>query len=135
MNEGFRLRPRLPRTLRAHLAFWSAGLLFAVLVGFAAFVYIAMGRGLAASIDDSLVLNASQAMAALEVENGSFDLPESFLAGPQNAALRARPGSPPSHHRWAGCPGVRPIWQPAHISGDHRRGRPTPRNLRHHQRP
>lgn len=83
-------KPGFWRTLRFRFALWTAGLLFAVLAAFGAFVYFSMARGLSASIDDSLSLNASQVIAAVEVEHGKIDLPDNFEEGPDSADLRER---------------------------------------------
>jgi len=76
------------RTLRFRFAVWTAGLLLVVLAGFGAYVYLNMAQGLRASIDDTLQLSAAQAVAAIEVDNGRLDLPDSFIEQPENADLR-----------------------------------------------
>jgi heavy metal sensor kinase len=73
------------RTLRVRFAMWTAGLLLAVLAIFGALVYASMARGLAASLDDSLVLDASQAIAGIDIEEGALDFPEQFVETPRNA--------------------------------------------------
>jgi len=79
------------RTLRFRFAVWIAGLLFAMLAVFGLFVYLTLARGLSVATDDSLRLSASQAVAAVNSENGVIDfsdsLPESSSIG---AELRAR---------------------------------------------
>lgn len=65
-------------TLRARFAAWTAGLLFVSLVAFGGLVYASTSRGLLASVDDGLELNASQALTVIEVENGRMDLPQDF---------------------------------------------------------
>jgi heavy metal sensor kinase len=75
-------------TLRMRFAMWTAGLLLAVLAIFGVFVYSSMARGLAASVDDSLVLDASQAIAGIDLEKGKLDFPEQFVETPKNADSR-----------------------------------------------
>ena len=92
-TEGDRPRRRLAslwHTLRFRFALWTAGLLLAVLTIFGAVVYVSLAQGLSASLDDALRLNASQAAAAVEVENGRLDIPNSFIEGPENTDLRAQ---------------------------------------------
>jgi len=76
------------RTIRFRFALWTAGLLLVVLTGFSTFVYLNMAQSLKASIDDTLQLSAAQAVAAIEVDNGRLDLPDSFIEQPENADLR-----------------------------------------------
>lgn len=76
------------RTLRFRFALWTAGLLLVVLAGFSTFVYLSMAQGLRASIDDTLQLSAAQAIAAIEMDNGELDLPDSFIEQPENTNLR-----------------------------------------------
>ena len=68
-------------TLRVRLALWVAALLLVVLAAFGAFVYFSLAQGLAGALDDSLRLSASQALAAINTEDGqinfSDNLPES----------------------------------------------------------
>ena len=66
------------KTLRVRFALWVAGLLLAVFTAFGVFVYASLERELSASIDDSLRLSASQAMEAVNVENGQIDFSESI---------------------------------------------------------
>ena len=75
-------------TLRMRFAMWTAGLVLAVLAIFGVLVYFSMGRGLAASVDDSLVLDASQAIAGIDLEEGALDFPEQFVETPKNADVR-----------------------------------------------
>src|SRR5512136_1165724 len=75
-------------TLRLRFALWTTGLLLAVLVIFGGLVYASMARGLAASVDDSLVLDASQAIAGIDLEQGALDFPEQFVETPKNADVR-----------------------------------------------
>jgi heavy metal sensor kinase len=70
-------------TLRVRFALWVALLLLAALAGFGVFVYASLARGLLSAIDDSLRLNATQAMTVMDVENGQIDVGESF---PESAA-------------------------------------------------
>jgi signal transduction histidine kinase len=76
------------KTLRVRFALWIAGLFLTVLVVFGLLVYFGMAQGLGASIDSSLILNASQIGGAVDAENGELSLPESFAEEPENADLR-----------------------------------------------
>ena len=89
MGQAETLKTGFWRTLRFRFALWTAALLLGAMAVFGTAVYFNMARGLAASIDDSLSLNAAQAIAALEVENGRLELPEGFTEGPEHAELTA----------------------------------------------
>ena len=65
-------------TLRVRFALWVAALLLAALVIFGAFVYFSLAQGLATSLDDSLRLSASQAIAAVNIENGQINFSDSI---------------------------------------------------------
>ncbi len=71
------------RTLRFRFALWTATLLLIVLILFGAFVYFSLQQGLVSAMDDSLRFSASQAIAAVNIENGQINfsdsLPESSL--------------------------------------------------------
>ncbi len=69
-------------TLRLRFALWVSGLLLAIMAVYGTLVYVNLARGLAASIDDSLRLAASQAAETLSLEDGVAELP-SIL--PENA--------------------------------------------------
>jgi large subunit ribosomal protein L6 len=68
-------------TLRMHFALWVAALLLAVLALFGAFVYFNLAHGLASTLDDSLRLSASQAIAAVNIEDGQINFADSFPEG------------------------------------------------------
>jgi heavy metal sensor kinase len=72
------------RTLRWRFALWTTGMMLIVLILFGAFVYISMWQGLSTSIDDSIKFSTSQAIAAVNIENGQINfsdsLPESSTA-------------------------------------------------------
>jgi len=70
---------RLFKTLRARFALWTAGMLFIILLIFGVLVYGNMARGLLAAIDDTLTLNASQAVLGLNVENGNLSSLQGFV--------------------------------------------------------
>ncbi len=76
------------KTLRVRFALWTSGLVLAVLVIFGFYVYGSMIRGLSASIDNSLTINASQAAAGLNIDNGKLILSDSLTEDPENADLR-----------------------------------------------
>lgn len=82
------------KTLRVRFALWTASLMLIVLVLFGIFVYISMRQGLANSIDDSLKLSTSQAIAAVNNENGQINfsdiLPEGSAADLQERGLTIR---------------------------------------------
>jgi len=78
------------KTLRVRFGVWVAGLLLFVLVAFGALVYANLRQGLLASIDDSLHLGASQAIAAVNVENGQINFSDSVPEGSAAADLRER---------------------------------------------
>ena len=86
------------KTLRVRFALWTAGLMLIVLVIFGTFVYISLWQGLANSIDDSIKLSTSQAIAAVNIENGhinfSDSLPESSAAELRDRGLTIRILSP-----------------------------------------
>ena len=76
-------------TLRVRFAFWTAGLVLIVLVGFGIYVYGRMARGLFAALDNSLILNASQVIAGLDIENNKIALSDSFIERPETINLNA----------------------------------------------
>src|SRR3990170_6592654 len=78
------------KTLRAHFALWTAGLLFVILSAFGVLIFESMARGLSVALDDSLTLVASQFIAGLEIENGSLVSSENIALEPENIDLRAR---------------------------------------------
>ena len=75
-------------TLRARFALWTSGLLLAALTLFGAFVYFSMSRGLSASLNNSLTINASQVSAGLNIDNGKLILSDSLIEAPENADLQ-----------------------------------------------
>ncbi|MEJ2262925.1 MAG: ATP-binding protein [Anaerolineales bacterium] len=77
-------------TLRFRFAVWVAGLLLAVLAAFSGFVYISMRYSLLKAVDDSLRLNASQAMATSNIENGQFRFSDSIPEGSLEEDLESR---------------------------------------------
>lgn len=78
-----------PRTLRVRFALWVAGLLLVVLAIFSVFVYVSLARGLAVSIDDSLVISSAQAVGAINVENGGVSFADA-IPGTTAEQLRER---------------------------------------------
>lgn len=78
-------------TLRARFALWVAALILAALAAFGVFVYFTLARGLAGSLDDSLRLAASQAIAAVSIEDGQINFSDSIPgSGSVAEELRAR---------------------------------------------
>lgn len=80
----------LGRTLRFRFAVWVAGWLLATLAVFGGFVYWRVARGLTQTVDDSLRLSASQAMAAINIENGQLELDDLMPEGADAATLNER---------------------------------------------
>ena len=78
------------KTLQVRFALWISGLLLLILGFFGTYVYAGMARGLSATIDNSLILNASQVAAGLNVDNGKLILSDSLMEAPENADLRGR---------------------------------------------
>ncbi len=79
------------RTIRVRFALWTSGLLLLVLAAFGVFVYLSLAQGLSASIDDSLRLSASQAISAVNIENGQINFTDSIvISGTGAAGLPAR---------------------------------------------
>lgn len=76
------------KTLRVRFALWTAGLLLIALMLFGLFVYINMSRSLAASLDDTLQLTATQLAAEVEVRNGQLVSVENFVDATQVTQLR-----------------------------------------------
>lgn len=85
-----RVNWKLGRTLRFRFAVWVAGWLLVTLAVFGAFVYWRVARGLTQTVDDSLRLSASQALAAISIENGQLDLEDLMPEGADAAALNQR---------------------------------------------
>lgn len=75
------------KTLRVRFALWTASLMLVVLVLFGTFVYFNMRQGLANSIDESLSLSTSQAIAAVNIENGQINFSDSL---PENSTTNLR---------------------------------------------
>jgi signal transduction histidine kinase len=82
------------KTLRFRFALWVIGLLVIVLIAFGAFMYVSLAQGLFSSIDDSLQLSATQAIAAVNIENGAINfsdsIPEETTANLQARGLTIR---------------------------------------------
>ncbi len=78
------------KTLRVRFALWVALLVLGALVAFGAFVYFSLARDLALAIDDSLRLSATQAIAAINYENGQINFADSLPDNSAVADLRAR---------------------------------------------
>ena len=77
-------------TLRLRMTLWVAALLLVVLAGFGAFVYGSLRKGLEESIDDSLRMSGAQAVASLNVENGSIDFLDTQPENDTKASLQER---------------------------------------------
>src|SRR5215208_1441077 len=85
-----KLKMKRINTLRVRFALWTASLFLVILTGFSFYVYASMARGLYASKDDSLTLNASQFIASLNIEGSQIIISDSFQEKPENADLRER---------------------------------------------
>lgn len=68
-------------TLRVRFALWVAALILFVLAAFGTFVYVTLAQGLAASIDDSLRISATQAIAAINIEDGQISFTDAIPSG------------------------------------------------------
>jgi heavy metal sensor kinase len=77
------------KTLRFRFALWVAGLLLAIFTALGAFVYVSQAQGLAASLDAALELSASQAIAAVNVEDGQLNFGDS-VPNSENTATDLR---------------------------------------------
>ena len=77
-------------TLRARFALWTAGLLLVALSAFGLYVYGNMARGLAAAVDDTLTLTASQISSDLDIVNGQLILADRLAEDPELNTLRER---------------------------------------------
>lgn len=77
------------KTLRARIAVWITALLAIMLIAFGVFVYVSLAQGLYSAIDDSLRLGASQAIAAVNIENGAINFSDS-IPDASTTDLRAR---------------------------------------------
>ena len=75
---------QLFRTLRGRFALWIAGLLLFMLAAFGAFVYLSLRQGLLSAVDTSLQLSATQAIAAVNIENNQINFNDSL---PESSAL------------------------------------------------
>ena len=80
---------RRAKTLRFRFALWVIGLLAIMLIAFGAFMYASLAQGLFASIDASLQLSATQAIAAVNIENGAINFSDS-IPEETTADLQAR---------------------------------------------
>ncbi len=78
------------KTLRFRFALWVALLVLGALIAFGVFVYFSLARDLAAAIDDSLRLSATQAIAAINYEDGRINFTDSLPENSPAASLRAR---------------------------------------------
>jgi heavy metal sensor kinase len=77
-------------TLRVRVTLSVTGLLLVIIASFGAFVYVTLKQGLEASINDSLRLSASQAIASINVENGGINVRDSLPENDATANLRER---------------------------------------------
>jgi len=67
------------KTIRVRFAVWTAGLLLIILLAFGALVYYGMAQGLTSAIDNTLQLNATQAVAGINAENTSLTSLDGFM--------------------------------------------------------
>ncbi len=78
------------KTIRFRFAFWTSSLLFLTLCIFGVFVYGSMQSGLYSALDYSLMANADQIAAGLNIENGQLHLPDNLVETQENTDLRGR---------------------------------------------
>lgn len=78
------------KTLRFRFALWVALLVLVAFAAFGVFVYFSLARDLAAAIDDSLRLSSTQAIAAINYEDGRINFTDSLPENSPAATLRAR---------------------------------------------
>ncbi len=76
-------------TLRVKFGLWTVGLLLVALISAGVLVYMALARSLSNSIDNALRLNASQTLAALEIEDGGLDISQGLLESAETAGLQS----------------------------------------------
>lgn len=81
---------RRAKTLRVRFALWVACLVVTVLALFGAIMYFSLAQGLYGTIDDSLRLSASQAIATVNIENGQINFSDSVPEGAPATELRDR---------------------------------------------
>lgn len=67
-------------TLRTRFALWVAALMLVAFAGFGTFVYLSVSGWLAASLDDSLRLSATQLVATSDIDNGKLDVSDDPVA-------------------------------------------------------
>ncbi len=66
-------------TIRVRFALWTAGLLLIILLAFGGLVYYGMAQGLTTAIDNTLQLNATQAVTGINAENASLSSLDGFV--------------------------------------------------------
>lgn len=77
-------------SLRFRFALWTSVFLFIVLIIFSTYVYFYLENKLITTIDDSLKLSASQAIAAINIENGQINFSDSVPEGNSESLLQDR---------------------------------------------
>ncbi len=75
-------------TLRVRFSLWTASLLLAMLVVFAAFVYLNTAQNLARAVDDTLNRTAIQLISEIDIQDRELVSIERFFAHEGNAPLR-----------------------------------------------
>jgi heavy metal sensor kinase len=78
------------KALRFRFVVMTSLLLLVILVIFSVYVYYSLANSLAAAVDSSLSLNASQVSVGLNIENGKLVLPDSLVENTENADLHGR---------------------------------------------
>jgi len=71
---GFRMRFPIFQTIRFRFGLWVAALVVVVLAALAITVYVSLSKKLYQMLDDSLKLSASEAVAAMDIEDGRIVL-------------------------------------------------------------
>src|SRR5215210_7338109 len=74
-------------TLRLRFALWVAVWLFLLLVAFGAYVYHRLSDDLSDSVDDSLRLSASQAIATISIKDDRLNFSDDIPAKSTQASL------------------------------------------------
>ena len=77
-------------SLRFRFALWTSGFLFIVLLFFSTYVYFYLENKLLTTIDDSLQLSASQAIAAVNIENDQINFSDSVPEGNTASLIQDR---------------------------------------------
>jgi heavy metal sensor kinase len=78
-------------TFRMRFAIWLVALLLVAFAIFGTFVYLNMSHSIYNAVDDALMLNASELVAGLNIENGQLILAESLIESPASENISPQP--------------------------------------------